>query len=133
MKSRIYLSGPRGGCSEVEVNGWRDQIIQACPWLEYFDPRKIDASNTPPNEIVDIDTAHIMRSDVVVFNIWKASPGTLGELALSSFFGKENLIIVPDSNLARHPWIISAGIEYDSVEEVIDHLTLLAKRDLLVL
>jgi nucleoside 2-deoxyribosyltransferase len=122
MKKRIYLSGPMCGCSEAEKSDWRDTIIKECPEYEFFDPRDIDTSKVSEDEIVGIDTDSIMKSDICIFNVWKVSPGTMGELALASFFRKENLLIVPDRNIARHPWIISAGILYDDVQEVIIRL-----------
>ena len=121
------------GCSSGEISDWRDRIIQECPWFSYLDPRTTDITIASPEEIVNIDTDNIMKSDIVIFNVWKISPGTMGELALASFFGKECLIITMDKELINHPWIISAGIIYDSVDDIIQNLTIRAKRAGLVL
>lgn len=93
----LYLSGPMDHCTRAERDDWRDYVKA---WWSgcILDPCRREGKNRDPQQLVMMDKADIMNSDVLLVNYWKNGTGTPMEIMYAFDRGKIVVIVVPDVN-----------------------------------
>jgi hypothetical protein len=140
----IYLIGLMSGEKLKETVGWRVQVRKhyedwkntgkpypcrfidpyAGPELTSIDPKGY-TSNIPASAIVDGDMLSVKSADLLIANLdtFGGSRGPIGsyyELGAGLILNKPTIIICPDTNLQRHPFVKKASVIVNSVEELLE-------------
>jgi nucleoside 2-deoxyribosyltransferase len=127
----VYLSGPIGNCTPVQVHAWRDKFTLMWGDDAVRNPCRrtytTDQNYSHANDIVEIDKADIDDSDAVVVNI--SDPpvghqmwGTPMEILYACEQGKTVVIITKDPKTLS-PWVIYHMTKaVTSVEEAVHYL-----------
>lgn len=121
----IYLSGPMLACTDQESNSWRQFVKKELEGLfEFQDPMEFEVKetgnvDTMARQIVEMDVRALTKSDFILANCWKASPGTAMELVYAKVQKKEIISV----NTINSPWIhFHSTLVYPTLEEAVQAL-----------
>jgi nucleoside 2-deoxyribosyltransferase len=131
---KVYLSGPIGNCTQIQIHGWRDKFKRSWGVENCSDPTDrvftTDQNYSHATEIVEGDKEAIDDSDVVLANISDPPTphqmwGTPMEILYGWEQGKRVVVIVADKKTVS-PWVLYHA--HDIVTSVDEALVLLYKK-----
>ena len=130
----IYLAGPILGCTDEEVNGWRQGFMGRLPTCGFLDPMRRDYRGREAENadvIVEEDKEDIDASDVLLAYCWQASWGTGMEIHYAwSKTGHTNgggdflnVVVVIPEGITVSPWLIyHSHVVVKTLEEAAAHI-----------
>jgi hypothetical protein len=121
---KYYLCGPMASCDNNECSEWRAYCQQRLGSQNCLDPMVRDYRDTQDfwanrlyESVVDPDINDILKSDIVIANLWKNSIGSTMEVLYGYNLGKLVLSVQPN---VQHPWIIyHSHYVFKSVESLV--------------
>lgn len=102
----VYLCGPINGCTDEECTDWREAAKLSIKF-DTLDPMRRDYRGREEEcceEIVEMDKADIVRSDVILVNYDKPSVGTSMEM-LYAWERDKFVITVARLDTPISPWL----------------------------
>lgn len=138
-KLTCYLAGPIDGIPGEESSGWRDQIKEAIPNINFLDPLRRKWSGfdyergewktaegssdvTVFTEIVESDKQDIDQSDVIVVYHNKVGVGTSMEI-LYAYEREKYILTIGCTGRPLSPWILYHSTKIvDTVADAIEEL-----------
>lgn len=135
MKKFVYLAGPIEGCSNHEINQWRqkcnlafeDYIVGVNPYRaerESDDPesrKRIIMKNYMDTKNSDLVFAYLPKE----INARRPSYGTTFEIAWGYSMQKPVVVVSDDVRVHDHPLIDMSGASFWDLEEAIDYVNVL--------
>lgn len=112
---RIYLSGGFR-------SGWQDRVIQACPELEFFDPRMHQLES--PEQYTFWDLHHLQQCDILFGYMEPNNPSGLG-LALEVGYARalaKLVVIVDEKSPQDKEFALYFAITRTAADVVLDAL-----------
>jgi nucleoside 2-deoxyribosyltransferase len=118
LKPKIYLAGPINDSVE-QTKVWRNRLKEKYKdVVEFYDPVDFEIGHLPYNELVETDIKYIIKSDCIVANVWKYTPGTSMELVYAKFYMKKVLTLTKKE--LTHSWIKYHSSVVSFTEEDLD-------------
>ena len=135
MRKFVYLAGPIEGCSNHEINQWRqkcyvgftENITGVNPYRaekDADDPearKRIVMKNYMDTKSCDLILAYLPKE----INARRPSYGTTFEIAWGFSLQKPVVIVSDDLGVHDHPLMNMAGAMFWDLEEAIDHINVL--------
>jgi len=135
MRKFVYLAGPIEGCSNHEINQWRqkchvgftDHITGVNPYRaerEADDPearKRIIMKNYMDTKSCDLILAYLPKE----INARRPSYGTTFEIAWGFSLQKPVVIVSDDIGVHDHPLMDMSGALFWDLEEAIDYINVL--------
>jgi nucleoside 2-deoxyribosyltransferase len=103
----VYLAGPINGCSDSEMNDWRDDMAKRLRDFTILSPAVRDyrgKEDESVEEIVEGDKKDIDASDIVIAYCPKPSVGTSMEI-LYAWMAYKHVIIYAPEGAPISPWL----------------------------
>ena len=135
MKKFVYLAGPIEGCSNHEINQWRqkcytgfnDFIVGVNPYRaerEADDPearKRIVMKNYMDTQSSDLILAYLPKT----INERRHSYGTTMEIAWGYSLRKPVVIVSDDPQVQDHPLMDMSGAMFEELDDGIDYINIL--------
>lgn len=123
--STIYLAGPINGCTDAEMNDWRDDLTGRLSDHTIRTPVARDYRGKEDESVEDIvegDKADIDASDVIVAYCPRPSVGTSMEVLYAWSAAKAVLIFAPEGAPVS-PWLrYHSDAVLHTADDVVEHL-----------
>lgn len=103
----VYLAGPMQGCTDAEMNDWRQELIQRMPNTRFIDPTRRDyrgIEDTNVEAIVEQDKEDIDACELIVAYCPRPSVGTSMEIFYAWQQGQTVIIWAPPGAPVS-PWL----------------------------
>lgn len=138
LKMSVYLAGPIDGVAKEDSHGWREQIKDALPDIDFLDPLRRDYKEKDTGdivwadekfviELVENDKMDVRNSDVVLVYHDRPSVGTSMEI-LYAFDRGIYVLTVGCTGKPLSPWITYHSTKIvNSLDEAIEELTKLSE------
>lgn len=126
----IYLAGPMAGCTDSEMNDWRENLMKEFPSQFFFlnptrrDYRYLEGTIDfyEASNVVEPDKNDIDHSDIVIAYCPKPSVGTSMEIFYAWNQGIPVFAVVPEG-APLSPWIVYHSSEvFRTFEELYSRL-----------
>lgn len=132
---KIYLAGGMGSLSFEEQSKWRNQVINAIKYGDYYCEKKpifcnpVDYYNftekrhKSEKEIVEFDLNAVRKSDLIIVNFNDPkSLGTCAELAIA-YDRKIPVIGINKDNQKLHSWLVEFTTRMcDDIREAVEYV-----------
>ena len=126
----VYLAGPIEGCTQEEINLWRDNAQQMfSEGVLGVSPTKLDSRYS--SAIITQNYMDTTKCDVVLAYLprcisdRRCSYGTVCEIAWAYAHQTPVVIVSDDEFVHKHPLLDVAGAHFTELEEAIDYINIL--------
>lgn len=111
-------------CTQEEMTGWRNRLKKKFQDIVFWDPVAFEVKGWTDEQVVKNDLRYILKSNVVIANVWKFSVGTIMEICYAKMFGVPVFVLAPEGSkghwLRHHATLILQTEE--ELDDAIEHL-----------